>query len=618
MIVYKRLKHEFIDDVSSYSIEDIIRDSIKLKLNKNVGESEYNSWKNSLQYMFHVLNTDEIPNDSGVAIEYNIPRSGNRIDFVLTGQDENGKDHAVLIELKQWTDIRLTNKDAIVETRFKQGYSEEPHPSYQVWSYSTLLNGFNEAVYSEDIKLQPCAYLHNHIDNNVILNPFYKDYLDKAPAFLKGEKKELQEFIKRFVRFGDKTDIILRIENGKIKPSKGLAESISSMLKGNDEFILIDNQKIVKEKGIELTRKSTPSKKNVYIVLGGPGTGKSVIAINLLVNITKMGLLTQYVTKNSAPRTVYESKLTGTFKKTEISNFFSGSGAFTNTKSNMYDVLIVDEAHRLNEKSGLFNNLGENQVKELINSSKCTIFFLDEDQRVTLSDIGSSDEIEKWAKYYNATVYKDELVSQFRCSGSDGYLSWLDNTLQIRDTANFSLDRNEYEFEVIESPSELRDIIFEKNKESNKARLVAGYCWDWKSKSDPEAMDIEFPEFDFSMKWNLGTDGMLWIVKPESVNEIGCIHTSQGLEVDYIGVIIGDDLIYRNGEILVDPSKRSKMDRSIKGYKRRLNESPDETKKLLKEIIKNTYRTLMSRGMKGCYIYCTDAQTQDYFKSLVK
>ncbi|MBA4056901.1 MAG: AAA family ATPase, partial [Marivirga sp.] len=518
----------------------------------------------------------------------------------------------------QWTDIRLTNKDAIVETRFRQGYSEEPHPSYQAWSYSALLEGFNETVYTENISLQPCAYLHNHVDANVILNPFYKDYLDKAPAFLKGEKKELQDFIKRFVKYGDKTDIILRIENGKLKPSKSLAENISSMLKGNDEFVMIDTQKVVCEKAIELTRKATASKKNVFIVRGGPGTGKSVVAINLLVRITKMGLMTQYVTKNSAPRTVYESKLTGTFKKTQISNFFSGSGAFTETRPNMYDALIVDEAHRLNEKSGLFSNLGENQVKELINSAKCSIFFLDEDQKVTLSDIGDEAEIEKWAQFHNATVYKQELTSQFRCSGSDGYLAWLDNALQIRETANSILDPLEYEFKIFDSPAELRDVIFEKNKEANKARLVAGYCWDWASKSNPEARDIEFPEFDFSMRWNLGADGMLWIIKPESVKEIGCIHTSQGLEVDFIGVIIGSDLIYRNGELLVDPAKRSKMDRSVKGYKNRLKAKPEETKTFLRAIIKNTYRTLMSRGMKGCYIYCTDQETQNYFKSLVK
>jgi len=617
MIVYKKTKLDFLSDVSDNNIEDIIRESVKEKLKMKVGESEYQSWKNSLQYMFHVLNTDSIPSDSGIAIEYNIPRTNNRIDFVVTGQDDNGTDHAVLIELKQWSEIQMTEKDALVLTRFKHGLSEEPHPSYQAWSYSTLLQGFNATVYDENIELKPCAYVHNHIDNGVLSNPFYSAYTEKAPAFYKGDKVELQEFIKKFVKKGDSADIIYRIENGKIKPSKSLADSMASMIKGNQEFVMIDAQKIVYENALALATKASSTKKQVLIVEGGPGTGKSVIAINLLVKLTKKGLLAQYVTKNSAPRTVYESKLTGTLNKTKFSNMFKGSGSYVDCKANLFDALIVDEAHRLNQKSGMFKNLGENQVKEIINASKFTIFFIDEDQKVTIDDIGEIDEIKKWAAFYDADVSQLELTSQFRCSGSDGYLAWLDNVLDIRPTANPILNKAEYDFRIFDNPNELRDVIIEKNMESNKARLVAGYCWNWESKKDPESMDIKIPQFDFEMRWNLGTDGMLWIVKPESVNEVGCIHTCQGLEVDYIGVIIGDDLIYRESTVLVDPSKRSTMDKSIFGYKKKMKENPEYTKPLLKAIIKNTYRTLMSRGMKGCYVYFTDKETEAYFRSCI-
>ena len=261
----------------------------------------------------------------------------------------------------------------------------------------------------------------------------------------------------------------------------------------------------------------------------------------------------------------------------------------------------------------MFSHLGENQVKELISTAKFTVFFLDEDQRVTLKDIGDAEEIRKWAKSESAAVTELELTSQFRCNGSDGYLAWLDNVLQIRETANIDLREANYDFQVIDSPSELRDIIVDKNHARNKARIVAGYCWKWVSKRKPELKDIVIG--DFEATWNLDSDGQAWIIKPESVNEVGCIHTSQGLEVDYIGVIIGPDLIVRNGIVITDATKRASSDKSVHGYKKMLKDEPEQAKQLADAIIKNTYRTLMTRGQKGCYVYSTDPETQEYLMS---
>ncbi|MEI6480102.1 MAG: DNA/RNA helicase domain-containing protein [bacterium] len=616
MIVYQSTKLGFLEDASN-GIEDIVRARVKEKLNIDikVGSSEYNSWKNSLgDAMYKVMQTDKIPDDSGVAIEYSIPRAKNRIDFIVVGEDEFGKEKVIIIELKQWTDIEKTDKDGVVLARFKSGLSEEPHPSYQAWSYSTLLHGFNATVYEEKIGLEPCAYLHNHVDSDVILSPFYSDYLQKAPAFCKGDKERLQDFIAKFVKYGEKKNTLYRIDNGEIRPSKNLADSLASMLKGNEEFVMIDEQKIVYETALSLTKKSSAENKNILIVEGGPGTGKSVVAINLLVAITKLGLNTQYVTKNAAPRGVFEAKLVGSFKKTQVSNFFTGSGSFIGTENNIFDALIVDEAHRLNAKSGMFKNLGENQIKEIINSAKCSIFFIDEDQKVTWHDIGKKEEIEKWAQKLGINIRCFKLESQFRCNGSDGYLSWLDNVLQIKETANTTLEGADYDFKVVDSPVELKELIFEKNKINNKARLVAGYCWNWVSKKDRNLKDIIIPQYDFSMKWNLASDGNLWIMAPESVSEVGCIHTCQGLEVDYIGVIVGDDFVIRDGIAVPNPNKRAKTDASLKGYKKSLKESAEEAKTKADSIIKNTYRTLMTRGMKGCYVYFTDKETQNYFK----
>lgn len=615
MIVYSATKSKFQSDVMTNDIGQIILDKYRDRTGRNTGVSEVDSWTNSLQFMDRVLNDDSIPNDSGISIEYHIPQSSKRIDFIITGLSPKKEETVIIIELKQWQKAEMTGKDAIVTTRFKHGEKETPHPSYQAWSYKRLMEDFNQTVEEEEIQLIPCAYLHNYEKDDVITNNFYKEYIDQAPLFLKEDALKLRNFIKGHVRYGDKNQIMYRIDHGKIRPSKNLADKLSSMLSGNDEFVMIDDQKIVFEVALKLARESSEKNKNVLIVQGGPGTGKTVVAINLLVELTKKQLVAQYITRNSAPREVYEAKLTGSFKKSHISNMFSGSGSFHKLDSNLYDTLIVDEAHRLNAKSGLFSHLGENQVMEIINSSKFSIFFIDEDQKVTMKDIGDKEEIRRYAKKLGATVTELELESQFRCNGSDGYLAWLDNSLQIHETANNFLDDQDYDFKIFDDPKKLHETIIEKNRLNNKARMVAGYCWKWISKKNPELKDIQIE--DYKATWNLNKDGQAWIIQPDSVTEVGCVHTCQGLEVDYVGVIVGPDLIVRDGDILTFPEKRAGSDRSVYGWKKEMKVNPEETRKKLDLIIKNTYRTLMTRGTKGCYVYFVDKETETYFKSLL-
>lgn len=611
MIVYSATKARFKDDVMTNDISGIVFDAFQNATGRCTGRSEIESWMHSLQYMDRVLNDDEIPPDAGVAIEYHLPQTSKRIDFILTGRDGGRRDTAVLVELKQWQRAELTNSDAVVITRFKHGLRETLHPSYQAWSYKRLLEDFNQTVQEDGIGLYACAYLHNYEDDGVITHPFYGHHIKLAPVFLKPDALKLRQFIKSHVRYGDTTRIMHRIEHGRIKPSKNLADELASMLRGNREFVLVDDQKVVFEKAKRLAEQASERDKKVLVVEGGPGTGKSVLAINLLVELTGKDLGVKYVTRNSAPRLVYEAKLTGHFRKTHISSMFSGSGSYHAVPPHTFDCLIVDEAHRLNEKSGMFNHLGVNQVKEIISASKLSVFFIDEDQKVTLKDIGDKETIHAWAKTLGAQVVEMSLESQFRCNGSNGYLAWLDKCLQIRETANETLDTCEYDFRIIDSPSELHDLIRARNRINGKARMVAGYCWDWISKKNPLLKDIVID--NYRATWNLATDGQAWIIKPDSVSQVGCIHTCQGLEVDYIGVIVGPDLVVRDGSVLTRPAKRSKMDKSIQGWKKLLKDDPEGGEARLDAIVKNTYRTLMTRGQKGCYVYFVDEETRRYF-----
>lgn len=614
MIVYNKYKVDFVSDVFENNIEGIVEQGLLEKAGKRVSPNEKTSFKNSLRYMYDIVNYPGLPNDSRIAIEYNIPRTSNRIDFMISGLNEEKEKSVVIVELKQWSSVEMTEKDAIVKTFLGGAVRETTHPSYQAWSYAALLEDFNESVETEDIQLKPCAYLHNCENDTDVRSPFYKVHLEKAPVFIKSEPARLREFIANHIKHGDKEDLLYIIDNGRVRPSKNLSDTLVSLIQGNPEFTLVDDQKLVYETVLNSAKKLSIDKKQVIVVEGGPGTGKTVLAINLLVELTHRGNVVQYVTKNAAPRAVYLHKLTGTLTRTRINNMFTGSGSFTETSPNLFDVLVVDEAHRLNEKSGMFSNLGENQIKEIINASKCSVFFIDEDQRVTFKDIGSKAEIQKWSEEMDAEVIHLDLKSQFRCGGSDGFLAWMDMALGIRETANYKIDTKSYDFRVFDSPVDLKRAIVEKNSGSSKARIVAGYCWKWVSQKDSNAFDFHFEEYGFSAKWNLKTDGSLWITSPHTINEIGCIHTCQGLEIDYIGVILGRDFLIRDGQVVTNALERASTDQSIKGYKTMLKADKESAMAKADLIIKNTYRTLMTRGMKGCYVFSVDKETNEYFK----
>ena len=353
--------------------------------------------------MNNVLADPDIPDDARVAIEYQIPRSSKRVDFLLSGQRR-----------ARPRERRHRRAQAVVAGRADRDGRGRPrplplrlgrhgHPSYQAWSYAALLKGFNATVYEEDIGLRPCAYLPQLRPGSQ--RPSRSSTTRPTASTSAGPRSSsgptplrLRAFIKRYVRHGDDGDVIYRIEHGQIRPSKSLADALASMLRGNEEFVMIDEQKVVYERALALADRADVNNKHVLIVEGGPGTGKSVVAVNLLVALTGRGKVAQYVTKNAAPRAVYESRLTGSYTKSAISNLFTGSGAFRGSEVGDFDVLVVDEAHRLNEKSGLYKNLGENQIKEIVRAANLAVFFLDEDQRVTFDDIGEWAEIERWAE----------------------------------------------------------------------------------------------------------------------------------------------------------------------------------------------------------------------------
>ena len=614
MLAYLATKSDFLKDAPV--IEDVIRDAVRKNLNLDVAQSEYLSWRNSLgNAMSHVMHDSRIPKDAGIAIEYRLNGRRFRLDFVVSGSNSTGQESVVIVELKQWTDVSFSSLEDHVMTALGGGIRDTTHPSYQAWSYKSHLEQFNEYVYENSVNVAACAYLHNCKESSVISSSRYENALRLAPVFLNGQSSELADLIVDSISTGTGTDLLRRIDAARVRPSKPLADAVGSMLVGHEEFVLLDDQKTTYEKILSCAAEGTRSKKNVVIVKGGPGTGKSVIAINALANLTGQRLSAKYVTANAAPRTVFESKLKKILKGDAIKHLFSGSGSFTETTANSFDVLIVDEAHRLRMKSGMFKNLGEDQVKEIINSAQTSVFFIDEAQKVTWLDVGEISRIKAIAAELGAEVYIQELNSQFRCSGSDDYMLWLDDALGVSKHDDHYFSTKNFDFKIVDSPVELHKMIREKNRENGKSRMVAVYCWDWVSKKSPSAFDIQVGEY--KAQWNLASYGNEWIINPESVEEVGCIHTCQGLELDYVGVIIGDDLIFDGKTLVTDPAARAKTDASLNGFKKESKENPEVARQKADELIRNTYRTLMSRGMKGCYVYFTNKETEEYFRGLM-
>lgn len=618
MITYSSTKQGFLEDSLSGALIPKLEQQVHAYLGHRVSPSEKASWQSSLQYMNIILSTDSIPADAGVGIEYGLPLGAKRIDFLLTGVDETGRGGLVIVELKQWTEVEaIPGAEGTVLTVLGGGKRMTAHPSYQARSYATTLRDYNEAAGSEDLEIASCAYLHNYqpCTPEPLFSPQYQRCLEESPAFLAPDAIRLREFISRYVRKGDSGRLLYEIENGKIRPSKSLQDALASMLEGNQEFTLLDDQRVVFDtaKGRAAAAQASATKQ-VVIVEGGPGTGKSVVAINLLVDLIGQGLMTAYISKNSAPRDVYQTKLGGVMKRNRIDSLFRGSGTFTEAESNDYDVLVVDESHRLNEKSGLYGNRGDHQIREIINAAQSTIFFVDDAQRVTLADVGSARLIETMAEEQGAEVTRLKLDSQFRCGGSDGYLEWVESLLQVNGSDEGAPAEFDYDLRLFDNPTEMHDAIRAENMSNNRSRVVAGYCWPWAtpSKTSPDSHDIVIPEAGYSASWNLSNT--IWAIDAGSVDQVGCIHTCQGLEFDYVGVILGPDIRYENGRIVTDCFAHPGQDKALKGIR---SMPADQAQAVSEEIIKNTYYVLMTRGLRGCFVYCADAALADHMRDLL-
>ena len=614
MIIYQNSVTGFQSDVDNNQIADKIEQEFIEKIGHTVSPSEKSSWNNSLYRMGTIVRLSKLPDTCWILIEYNIPSTSKRIDFLICGHDQHNQKNFIIVELKQWEKATTTDMAYLVNTFIHGNYHDVAHPSYQAYSYKHFLCDMSTAVYEKNIHPYSCAYLHNYKagKKEPLLDKKYAEFYLDTPIFFKDDAPKLEKFFHEYVGRGNGDTIVQDFVSSKIKPSKKFIEYVSDLFQHNPAYILLDEQVIAYANIMKYACAS--DKRTTIIVNGGPGTGKSVVAMNVFVDLLKSGKNALFVAPNSSFKTAMIDVLAWhkVKAKNRLMKIFSGSTKFCEVSPLSYDVLIVDEAHRLKAK-GTYMYKGDSQVEDVIKASRVNVFFIDDEQRIRPNDEGSMDYVESVAKKNHSEVIKVELKAQFRCSGADGFVNWVEHTLQIRDTANFDgWDKESFEFKIMDSPQDLEKYIQRKRINGYTARIVAGFAWPWTAAKDgnpdAEIADVKIAEYGYARPWNSRHDQYTWAIDESKSHQIGCIHTSQGLEFDYVGVILGRDIYYDPDTHTVNGDYENYYDKTGKSG---LRNKPDE----LTQYIKNIYRVLMTRGIKGCTIFCCDKNLQAYMKN---
>ena len=613
MKLYEGTVTTFNEDVVHNRIADKLKYTFSKHYHRTPSESEYRSWNQSLNVLNNSLTLTDLV-DNKIVVEYELPYSTRRIDVLLFGKDIKNRESVVLIELKQWSNDHIhdcENEGNIIVDFL--GKREFPHPCLQVQGYHYDLIDFLK-VFQDDnaAELSSCAYCHNYSrqDKDVLGLPKFSKIIKTFPLFAKEDVRELGQYLKDRLQNGPGLEVFNRFITSPHRPSKRLLDHTGDMIHKQQIFNLIDDQiaayNAIMYKAGHLSKTGL---KSVVIVKGGPGTGKSVIALEVMGELMRQGKVVYHATGSSA--------FTNTLRKVvgrRAANLFKFFFNFTQHGDNEIDVLICDEAHRIRANSndyavpGKFKSKNP-QVDDLIKPAKLSIFFLDEHQIVRPKEIGSVSLIKESASRFGidvSDIAEFELKTQFRCSGSDAYLQWLDKILDIRE-----IDINRFdpkmEFKIFDSPQEMKKAIDKKNDiKLNSSRMVAGFCWGWSDPKPDGTLVNDVKIGDFEMPWEKKNEFWKWATDPTGMEQVGTVYTAQGFEFDYIGVIFGHDLAWNKAKGTWEAIPGKSFDTQVT----RKNEN-------LVNHLKNVYRVLLSRAHKGVYVYFMDEDTKEYFKTKI-
>lgn len=617
MRLYSGSSTSFVDDTTRNRIGDILTEEFSRVFGYPPSAGEQRSWTNSLEKIKNVIQVGKL-RDHGVILEYQLPFNSRRLDCLLTGRDPDGSPRAEIIELKQWVQCEAVDEPNEVLTEVGRGMRIVLHPSVQVGIYQRYLEDMHSAFYGKNpILVGSCAYLHNFHRANAgsLLDPKFAATIAAHPLFLAEDFDRLVTRLQTTLDKGGGLPILRRIERAPLRPSRKLMEHVAGVIRGLPVFRLLDDQVVAYDAVRRAVGKGgAGGGKCAIIIKGGPGTGKSVIALNLLADLLREGIDARHVTGSKA--------FTESLRRSvgsRASSMFQWTLSFANLHPDSVAVAIVDEAHRIRLRSAnrytpKASRTNLPQIHEILKAARVAVFFIDDLQAVRPNEIGTSSYIRENAEALGIAVQEFELEIQFRCMGSDAFVSWIDGVLDLRteETPKYQPSGG-FDFRILDSPTELEQLLIERSRSGKTARLVAGFCWEW---SDPKADGTLVPDVrigDFARPWNAKPDaGRLakgvpkavhWATDPRGIGQIGCIYTAQGFEFDYVGVIVGPDLEVDLQSGKLQGQKNRSADPGVKG-----------TPEKCSELIRRAYRVLLSRGIEGCYVYFTEPETRRAFE----
>jgi uncharacterized protein len=620
--LYSGTSDAFDDDVTNARLVPKLITSFKEAFGWEPGEGEKSAWRNSLEKARNLIVSAKL-HDRGVLLEYVLPASDRRLDFLISGRDAAGRESAVVIELKQWTETHPSPLPTAVETKFHGTPVDHLHPSVQVGQYHEYLQDFQAVFHGGDaVLLNSCAFLHNYNPgaDDALLNSKFDPWLLKYPVFFERDFDAVKAFLNQHVGGGPGIDTLHRIEESRVEPSEEFVKHLGDVLGGRSEFKLLDEQRLVYDRVLtELERALSEGRKSAVIAKGGPGTGKTVIAVNLLAQIIKRRSgLAHFVTGSGA--------FTRTLRQVidpSVGRLFKFTNNYVNDKPDSYAALIVDEAHRMRPFSTSYTGRrtskeGVHQVDEILAAGRVSVFFIDDLQGITPQDAGKSSYIRARAKELGIQVHEYKLSIQFRCRGAEAFVGWLDSTLGLSD-AEVPRWRNPpgFEFRIFDSASEMQAAIRRLNSEGKRARLTAGYCWRWSPPKPDGTLENDVSIGGLVMPWNAKEGrsravrlapgippAQLWAYSAGGENQIGCVYTAQGFEFDTVGVIFGRDLRFDRAALQWVGEPTESKDRKIKV------KDADFT-----SLVKRCYRVLLTRGIERCFVYFADPDTRAHFES---
>ncbi|MDI9830151.1 DUF2075 domain-containing protein [Streptomyces sp. KAU_LT] len=583
------------------------------------GTSEVRSWERSLPVLTAALN-DAGLGDVEMMMEYALPLNSKRADVVLAGvHPSTGEPSYVVVELKQWSEALPVEDDPTLCHVERYAHSVL-NPIEQVRRYCDYLVNFNGAVAEHGHRVSGVAFLHNATEFGVAgLREIERD--GRGLLFTGQRRGEFLDHLRS--KLSDRhpgaraADELL---SGATVPSKQLMSVAAEEVRERQQFVLLDEQQVAYRMVLNaVERAKRADRKEIVVVTGGPGTGKSVIALQLLGELYRRGRPALHAT-GSQSFTKTMRKIAGS-RKREVQDLFKYFNSFMTTEANSLDVLICDEAHRIRETSAnrytrAEHRTGKAQIDELIDVAHVPVFLLDEHQVVRPGEMGTVDDIKAAAGKRGIPCHVVPLESQFRCGGSDAYLRWVVRLLGLEPGGPVGWEPDDrMQLMVADSPQEMEAFLEARRAQGYGARMSAGYCWRWSPEPKPgHPLPLDVVIGDWARPWNLRGDrsvsgappAALWATDPAGFGQVGCVYTAQGFEYDWSGVIIGPDLVWRGDRWVTD--RTASKDPIFK------KSTPDTD---VDRLIRNTYKVLLTRGMVGTIVYSTDPETREKLRDLV-